>query len=331
MMKIHIPRVWHALRGELRREGALLLPLRLFIGLGWLRAGVEKLVDPAWHTGAALSRFLQGQMASDAIPFPWYQALVEGLFQSQVLPLSWLIMLGQMAAGGAILTGACTNLALVGGLFMNVNFVLAGRVNPSAFYIVIQTALFVANTGAIAGIDVWLSSRLVPGLVTAHRRPSRTAHSNHAFYRLVAVGSWIFALSVLPFIRDFSAHSVDDPAMLLVILATLGGISAFIVAVQMSEQSKSNEVCAPSHRALSWGGENDHNAPKIPGPDHPCADRAVGSYGRRILPRPTRHTGSIATRLVWRQSAVAGQKGNGPSGVGGAQFGSAPTVRECDP
>ena len=31
---------------ELCKEGAYLLPLRLFIGMGWLRASAEKIVDP---------------------------------------------------------------------------------------------------------------------------------------------------------------------------------------------------------------------------------------------------------------------------------------------
>ena len=44
----------------LQREGVYLLPLRLFIGIGWLRAGLEKLADSSWHTGLALSEFFQG-------------------------------------------------------------------------------------------------------------------------------------------------------------------------------------------------------------------------------------------------------------------------------
>ena len=133
------------------------MPVRLFIGLGWLRAGVEKLIEPTWWSGEALSTFLQGQISSDAIYFPFYQSLIPRLFEPHILLLSWLVMIGQLLAGMAILSGTLTNLALLAGLFMNLNFVLAGEVNPSAFYLVIQSVLLASNVGATLGGDAWLS------------------------------------------------------------------------------------------------------------------------------------------------------------------------------
>ena len=38
-----------------REDGASLVPLRLFVGLGWLRAGAEKVVDPGWRDGSSLA------------------------------------------------------------------------------------------------------------------------------------------------------------------------------------------------------------------------------------------------------------------------------------
>ncbi len=52
-------RVLRFLKRELCKEGAYLLPLRLFIGLGWLRAFAEKVADPDWLGGVALAAFLQ--------------------------------------------------------------------------------------------------------------------------------------------------------------------------------------------------------------------------------------------------------------------------------
>jgi hypothetical protein len=40
-------KVWCYLTGELQRSNAYLLPMRRFIGLGWLRAGVKKWIAPA--------------------------------------------------------------------------------------------------------------------------------------------------------------------------------------------------------------------------------------------------------------------------------------------
>src|SRR4028119_729300 len=44
-------------RQELSKDGAYLLPLRLFIGMGWLRAGSEKIPDPGWEDGTELTAF----------------------------------------------------------------------------------------------------------------------------------------------------------------------------------------------------------------------------------------------------------------------------------
>src|SRR3712207_202863 len=52
-------RVLHLVRRfELTGECASLLPIRVFLGLGWLRAAIEKLIEPMWWDGTALRFFL---------------------------------------------------------------------------------------------------------------------------------------------------------------------------------------------------------------------------------------------------------------------------------
>ena len=46
---------------DLHQEGAYLLPLRIFIGIGWLRAATEKLIEPDWYDGTALKAFFEAQ------------------------------------------------------------------------------------------------------------------------------------------------------------------------------------------------------------------------------------------------------------------------------
>ncbi len=48
-------RILGFIKRELSKEGAYLLPLRLFIGMGWIRASAEKIVDPDWYGGMALA------------------------------------------------------------------------------------------------------------------------------------------------------------------------------------------------------------------------------------------------------------------------------------
>ncbi len=214
-------RLWAYLEAELVKRNAFLLPLRLFIGLGWMRAGVEKLIDPLWRSSDSLLAFFQVQLNANALYFPFYETLITQVFAPHAFVLSWIVAVGELLAGVAILAGTLTNLALLAGLFMNLNFVLAGVVNPSAFYIVIQGTLLAANVGTTLGGD---------GVLARHIRASALA--NRSFGKWLPLVSGIVcslaAMLVVPYIRDFGPHSVDDPAMLLFILSMLGAMLAGI-------------------------------------------------------------------------------------------------------
>ena len=193
-----------------------LLVLRVFIGLGWLRAFAEKAPDSAWRDGAAVASFLEERMSRGEVALPPYETLIVGVFLPLAPALGWLIMSGQLLAGMALLTGTLTRAALLGGLVMNVNFLLAGAPNPSGFYIVIQAALLATGAGSILSVDAWRtrsasrSAAIVPG----NRR-----------MRIVAAGLGLMVTGyALMQARDLSpAGSVHDPAVLL---AVLGGLAA---------------------------------------------------------------------------------------------------------
>jgi thiosulfate dehydrogenase [quinone] large subunit len=223
-------RLLRFIKQELSKEGAYLLPLRIFIGMGWLRAFAEKVKDPDWNEGTVLAAFLEERLAGDHVAFPFYRALITDVFLPNASVLSWIVMIGQLLAGAAILLGLFTNAALLGGLFMNLNFILAGAPNPSAFYFVIQVALFIGGTGAIIGVDALLGRRV--------RTP--------LFVAKVGIRSWHFrtkerallGLTILSFglAAYFLAHvhtydpglSVEDPAMILTVLFGLSSLQAFI-------------------------------------------------------------------------------------------------------
>ncbi|MCB0133176.1 MAG: hypothetical protein KDD78_20075 [Caldilineaceae bacterium] len=227
--------LWEYLETELLKSNAFLLPLRLFIGLGWLRAGVEKLIDPLWWSGDKVTAFFEHQIAIDAVYFPFYDTLITQVFAPGALALSWIILIGELLVGMSILTGALTNLGLLAGIFMNLKFVLAGVVNPSAFYIVIQAVLLSANSGAVLGIDSVLARYSGSFLIA---QPHSSARGNKPSRRRISlVGGILCALAALlavPYIRDFGPHSVDDPAMLLFILLSLGAMLLGIHFVRMS-------------------------------------------------------------------------------------------------
>ena len=213
---------------SLQSPSAYLLPLRLFIGLGWLRAGTEKLIDPNWLNGTVLESFLTEHLVNGDVYFPLYEAMIQDVFLPSALVFSWVIMIGQFMVGLGISTGTFTNAALLGGLFMNVNFVLAGAVNPSAFYIVIQVALLVGSAGSVFGLDAYLSERFLPRFAATNQSYAVRQWGHYALLVLALV-SWGLMITTIPFIRDYGPHSVDDPAMLMTILLSLGGLTAFIM------------------------------------------------------------------------------------------------------
>lgn len=226
------------LQSEAQKDGIFLVPVRVFIGIGWLRAFGEKAIDPDWWRGRSLEQFLTMHVQDDMIPFPPYQALVSDLFLPNTMLLAFVVLVGQLLVGMAILTGTLTNLAILGGLFMNLNFLLIGVPDPSAFYIVIQVALLMTGAGAILGVDAWLHERLrFPWLAarpSGDLSPRPRRQRKAAAFAALAIG---FALYSLVHIRDWSpSGSVHDPAAILTTLATMGAAWAVIVYLRGEHQ-----------------------------------------------------------------------------------------------
>jgi thiosulfate dehydrogenase (quinone) large subunit len=235
-----------AFRSEAGKDGILLVPLRLFIGLGWLRAFAEKASDPTWWDGTQPAAFLAERVARGEVALPPYEGVVTGFFLPQAAVVAWVLMAGQLLAGLAILSGTLTNAALLGALFMNLNFLLAGEPNPSAFYVVIQAALLLAGTGSVLGVDSRLGGVVCHPLLTA--RPSAAARSAIAQRWAATAGALAlgFAVYALTQVSDWTpAGSVHDPAM---ILATLAGMAAGWAAIAWlrGQEAVSNQPSAVS-------------------------------------------------------------------------------------
>ena len=215
---------------QTKPEAALLLPLRLFIGLGWLRAGLEKLLYSDVVSAAWLTDFFVGQLDDGLVVFPLYAALIETVFIPYAPIISVLVVVIQLSIGVAIITGTFTQIALIWGILLNLSFVLAGVPDPSAFYLVIQAVLFTANAGAILGTDASLSKR-IPFILLCAQPYLDLTHSRADRRTLLGMGT-LFALigiSALPFVRDFSPKSVHDPAMILMI-TNLMMASSFLIS-----------------------------------------------------------------------------------------------------
>lgn len=234
-------RILRFIKHEFSKEGAYLLPLRLFIGLGWLRASAEKIVDPDWQDGTVLATFLEEKLAGGHVVFPFYRALISEVFLPNASVLGWIILIGQLLVGAAILLGLLTNAALLGGLFMNLNFIMVGAPNPSAFYFVIQVALFIGGTGAIIGMDALLSRRIRTPLFVA-KVGIRSWHFRSKERTLLGLAILSFGLTAycLAHVRTYDPGlSVEDPAMILTVLFALSSLQA--VVSYLRQQPPSND------------------------------------------------------------------------------------------
>ena len=182
-----------------RRTLGLLLPLRWFLAAGWLRAAVEKIISVDWWTGAELDAFLAGQRLHMVDFFP---SVVDAVIAPFSLPIAWIVVEMQLAIGLCLLLGRQVRLALWGGVLLNTVFVLAGAVNPSAFYLVMQLVLLLSLARAV---------------------PWRTS--------LGRAAGWLMgALAMLPFVRTVEpALVIDDPAAMLSFAAVLAAVGTIAI------------------------------------------------------------------------------------------------------
>jgi len=224
-----------ALRRDMLRANAYLVPIRWFIGVGWLRSALEKLFDPAWHEGDVLRTFLATEGERGALAFPEIGQFVQSVVEPSAPLVAGLVLALQLLCGAGILVGTFTNAALLIGIGMNLGFMAAGAPNPSAFYILIQLVLFVSNAGAIIGFDGRAIARRRSLLIAARAdqsdvdRPDRWS---------LAVLSCVFGvISSFGFAHgtDFSpAGSVTDPALVMGLVTALAALMLLLVALRPS-------------------------------------------------------------------------------------------------
>ncbi|HYX49057.1 MAG TPA: DoxX family protein [Ktedonobacteraceae bacterium] len=157
------------------------LIVRLYVGYQWLIAGTEKLfgynidftskgfgtgdISNSWiftsHLGAALTGFAHSGIAQATGAHPAVQGWYAWFLQNVVIPgagfWSYLVTFGEVAVGIGLIIGMLTGIAAFFGVFMNMNFLLAGAVSINP--IIGGLAIFLILAWRIAGyygVDRWL-------------------------------------------------------------------------------------------------------------------------------------------------------------------------------
>ncbi len=160
------------------RMAWLWLIVRLYVGYEWITAGWEKLtghsiaigdfgkaVGSPWvfagHDGAAMIGFAKGALAQATGAHPAVQGWYAWFLQNVVIPaapaFAYIITFGEIAVGLGVLVGCLTGIASFFGLFMNLNFMLAGAVSVNPVLGLLSVLLVLAwRIAGYYGVDSYL-------------------------------------------------------------------------------------------------------------------------------------------------------------------------------
>jgi thiosulfate dehydrogenase (quinone) large subunit len=157
--------------------GWVLMPLRLFLGVTFLFAGLQKLADPQFFASSSPSS-IHAQLAGAARSSPIH-ALVGHLVPAADA-IGVLISLGEVAVGVGVLVGLWTRVAAVAGMALSFGLFLTVSFHASPYFTGSDIVFFFAWTPlALAGaagapaLDTWLTRRAAAGSPPAGTLPRR--------------------------------------------------------------------------------------------------------------------------------------------------------------
>ncbi|MEK7585725.1 MAG: DoxX family membrane protein [Patescibacteria group bacterium] len=137
---------------------------RVYVGWEWFHAGWTKFAGTGWvgdGAGNSISGFVKGALAKTTGAHPdvqgWYATFLENVVLPHASFWSHLVVYGEILVGAALILGIFTGIAAFFGLFMNLNFMLAGALstNPILFTLSIGLVLAWKIAGEF-GVDRYL-------------------------------------------------------------------------------------------------------------------------------------------------------------------------------
>lgn len=134
--------------------------IRVYVGWQWLQAGWHKITG-----GFDSSGFMQGAIGKASGDHPSVQAWYAGFLENFALPnaelFNVLIPWGEFLVGLGLILGMFTTLALFGGAFMNLNFMLAGSSSTNPTLYTAAIILLVMGPAAYRyGVDFYLLPKI---------------------------------------------------------------------------------------------------------------------------------------------------------------------------
>jgi thiosulfate dehydrogenase [quinone] large subunit len=141
---------------------AYLVPLRLFTGWVFVISALSK-IHAGWLRRPALQRVIEGWLRDDH-PYRFYAAILRWPVLAHPGLFTWLVIVGELVVGAALLAGLFTRPICVLGILITLNYLL-GRgdnagANPTSPFIAILVTLLLTHPGRVLGLDAALEGRL---------------------------------------------------------------------------------------------------------------------------------------------------------------------------
>lgn len=188
---------------------------QLFLAIGWLRAAVAHGMSVNWWNGTELLNFLD---RNAELANPVYAAFTSLVVEPLPVLVSLVVLVAEVGIGVLLLFNVRVREAVLAGILLNLNFILAGAVNPSIFYIM------------LGGVVL-----LVPlaGEVSSERA--------EAMARRAVLVSTLAAVALIPFITTIEpARVIEDPSLVLLSLC----FTAVAALWQLVTDTRSAEAVA---------------------------------------------------------------------------------------
>jgi|SRR3989344_1649738 len=142
--------------------------VRLYVGYVWILSGWGKVNNPAWtgdSAGEALKGFVSGALSKTVGEHPdvsmWYAWFLQNIIVPNVGVWSYVIAFGELLVGVGLILGAFTGIAAFFGMFMNLNFLLAGAVSINPQFLILALGLVLAwRIAGWWGVDRYLLPKL---------------------------------------------------------------------------------------------------------------------------------------------------------------------------
>ncbi len=177
--------------------------IRIALGLNFLGHAFNKLGLGYLTSGEALAQYLERQLRSPLVDAP-YRAFLEGIVVPNAHSFAVFIVLAELVVGIGLILGLGTRAVAALGLFLGVNYWLAGGVFGTSAslrsFVVIELVVLLAVPGVVWGLDRLLLGRAPAWLIGRPERfPIEALHAAWAlaWARLSGFASQLSYLALL--------------------------------------------------------------------------------------------------------------------------------------